>query len=39
MPLEQLFKLCLKATGMETPKGWYIFFDEIQYLKDWEVHL
>jgi len=39
MPLEQLFKMCLKATGREIPKGWYIFFDEIQYLKDWEVHL
>ena len=39
MPLEQLFKMCLKATGRETPKGWYVFFDEIQYLKDWEVHL
>lgn len=39
MPLEQLLKLCLKATGSETHKGWYFFFDEIQYLKDWEVHL
>ena len=39
MPLEQLFKSCLKATGQESPKGWYVFFDEIQYLKDWEVHL
>jgi predicted AAA+ superfamily ATPase len=39
MPLEQLFKYCLKATGQYTPKDWYLFFDEIQYLKDWEVHL
>lgn len=39
MPLEQLFKTCLKATGKSEPKGWYVFFDEIQYLKDWEVHL
>ncbi|MDP2890369.1 MAG: ATP-binding protein [Bacteroidota bacterium] len=39
MPLEQLFKICLKATGMEKTAGWYVFFDEIQYLKDWEVHL
>lgn len=37
--LEQLFKLCRQATGQESPKGWYVFFDEIQYLKDWEVHL
>lgn len=39
MPLEQLFKICLKATGREKTAGWYVFFDEIQYLKDWEVHL
>lgn len=39
MPLEQLFKTCLKATGQEKSTGWYVFFDEIQYLKDWEVHL
>jgi len=39
MPLEQLFKTCIKATGRTEPKGWYVFFDEIQYLKDWEVHL
>ena len=37
--LEQLFKYCRMATKQEDPKGWYIFFDEIQYLKDWEVHL
>ncbi|OPZ99006.1 MAG: hypothetical protein BWY70_01090 [Bacteroidetes bacterium ADurb.Bin408] len=37
--LEQLFKSCLKATGKSEPRGWYVFFDEIQYLKDWEVHL
>ncbi len=37
--LEQLFKNCLSATKQENPKGCYIFFDEIQYLKDWEVHL
>ncbi|HAM99618.1 MAG TPA: ATPase [Marinilabiliales bacterium] len=39
LPLEQLFKACIKATGKSEPKGWYVFFDEIQYLKDWEVHL
>ncbi len=39
MPLEQLFKSCIKATGNSEPNGWYVFFDEIQYLKDWEVHL
>jgi len=39
IPLEHLFKACLKATGKTEPRGWYIFYDEIQYLKDWEVHL
>jgi hypothetical protein len=37
--LEQLFSYCRKATKQESPNGWFVFFDEIQYLKDWEVHL
>ncbi len=37
--LEMLFTLARQAVGNENPKGWYVFFDEIQYLKDWEVHL
>lgn len=37
--LEELFHLSLKASGRKEPKGCFIFFDEIQYLKDWEVHL
>ena len=37
--LEQLFLLATKAAGIEETKGWFVFFDEIQYLKDWEVHL
>lgn len=37
--LEQLFFLARKATGQEQPDGWFVFFDEIQYLRDWEVHL
>jgi len=39
MGLEQLFTLARNAVNSESPKGWYVFFDEIQYLKDWEVHL
>lgn len=38
--LEQLFLHGIEAAG--TPHetdGWYIIFDEIQYLKDWDVHL
>ena len=40
MGLEQLFKHGLEAAGAagET-QGWYVIFDEIQYLKDWDVHL
>jgi predicted AAA+ superfamily ATPase len=37
--LEQLFNLARKATGNQDSKKWYVFFDEIQYLKNWEVHL
>ena len=37
--LEQLFRLCMKSTRKEEPEDWFVFFDEIQYLKDWERHL
>ncbi len=37
--LEKLFELCRKANGDESSKDYYVIFDEIQYLKDWEVHL
>lgn len=37
--LENLFALAKKASGITDESGWYVFFDEIQYLKDWEVHL
>ncbi len=37
--LEELFHLSLKASGNKDPKGCFLFFDEIQYLKDWEIHL
>ena len=40
IPLEDLFRIAcetLKQTGAE--EGYYVFYDEIQYLKDWEVHL
>jgi uncharacterized protein len=37
--LEELFSLARSAAGNLNPKGWYVFFDEIQYLRDWEVHL
>lgn len=38
--LEQLFKHGLEASGAANETdGWYVIFDEIQYLKDWDVHL
>lgn len=38
--IDQLFNYCRKAVGKEKEKkGFYVFFDEVQYLKDWEVHL
>ncbi len=37
--LEALFTMARKASGNMDTDGWFIFFDEIQYLKDWEVHL
>ncbi len=37
--LEQLFNLIVDSVKADTKKDWYVFFDEIQYLKDWEVHL
>jgi uncharacterized protein len=36
---ELLFNLCRKITGNTETKGWFIFLDEIQYLKEWERHL
>ena len=37
--LEDLLEISLKALGKRDAVGMYVFFDEIQYLKDWERHL
>lgn len=38
--LEQLFNLAKQALGKDgSSEKFYVFFDEIQYLKDWEVNL
>ena len=39
--LEQLFNLAKRALGKSenNTEHFYVFFDEIQYLKDWEVNL
>ncbi len=37
--LEQLFEMCRLALNDNDPQGYIMIFDEIQYLKQWEVHL
>ena len=40
IPLQKLVQLFQETCGHATrKKGLFVFFDEIQYLKDWEVHL
>lgn len=37
--LDDLLDLCKQSLKMDDLNGCFIFFDEIQYLKDWERHL
>ena len=38
--LEELFSLAKEALNRANDReDYYVFFDEIQYLKDWEIHL
>ncbi|MGD2035177.1 MAG: ATP-binding protein [Bacteroidales bacterium] len=37
--LEEIFKYSREAIDSEDTQDWYVIFDEIQYLRDWEVHL
>lgn len=37
--LEELLNLFLELNSKKTSEETYIFFDEIQYLKNWELHL
>jgi uncharacterized protein len=39
IPLSILFEYAKKTTNEFESSGWYLFFDEIQYLKNWEIHL
>jgi hypothetical protein len=40
LSLEDLFSYARRALKtQDVTAGFYVFFDEIQYLKDWEVHL
>lgn len=37
--LEKLFEYAKEATGLTENSDWYVIYDEIQYCKDWELHL
>ena len=37
--LEQLFAYAKEASGVEDKHEWHVIYDEIQYCRDWEVHL
>lgn len=39
LSLQDILDLCKEAVKAEDLQGCYVFFDEIQYLKDWERHL
>ena len=39
LSLQDILDLCKESLQLEDLKGCYVFFDEIQYLKDWERHL
>ena len=37
--LDEMLQYSIEASGVEEATDLFIFFDEIQYLKNWEVHL
>jgi predicted AAA+ superfamily ATPase len=37
--LEQILELFSEATGTDLATGGFVFFDEVQYLRNWEQHL
>lgn len=39
LSLQEILDLCKKSLQLNDLKNCYVFFDEIQYLKDWERHL
>jgi uncharacterized protein len=39
LSLEDILTLCKKSLNLSHLNGCYVFFDEIQYLKDWKRHL
>ena len=39
LSLEDILNLCKESLSIKNLDGCFVFFDEIQYLKDWERHL
>lgn len=39
LSLEDILALCKESLSLNNLDGCFVFFDEIQYLKDWERHL
>lgn len=39
LSLEDILNLCKQSLNQDNLKDCFVFFDEIQYLKDWERHL
>lgn len=39
LSLEEILDLCKASVKVESLENCFVFFDEIQYLKDWERHL
>lgn len=39
LSLEQLFTYAKEAADSEIKSGWHVIYDEIQYCRNWEVHL
>jgi predicted AAA+ superfamily ATPase len=39
LSLEDILSLCKDSLSLQNLDGCFVFFDEIQYLKDWERHL
>ena len=39
LPLERLLNLFAEMHGLDRTGPHYVFFDEVQYMKGWEVHL
>lgn len=37
--LEELFNYAREVVKDSETQDWFVFFDEIQYLKEWEIHL